>query len=62
MSNEENKRTEVVYLCDRKKCKDCSYPICTHTSDIEHAKNFECTRIGALTIYSEKGSKENANH
>lgn len=28
-----------AYLCDRKKCEDCSYPDCKHTTDITHAKN-----------------------
>ena len=35
------KIVEVIYLCDRRACKDkCSYPICKHTPDIRHAKNF----------------------
>lgn len=28
-----------LYLCDQKKCKNCTYPICRHTEDIKHAKN-----------------------
>ena len=32
---------EVLYLCDRKKCENCSYPDCTRTTDISHAKNFK---------------------
>lgn len=35
----ENK-TKIAFLCDRKKCKDCSYQECKHTTDIKHAKNF----------------------
>lgn len=32
----------VAFLCDRRdKCNPCSYPICKHTTDIEHAANFE---------------------
>lgn len=27
------------YLCDQQKCKNCSYPECKHTSDLDHAKN-----------------------
>lgn len=27
------------YLCDQQKCKNCSYPECKHTSDLNHAKN-----------------------
>lgn len=32
-------KTEVFYLCDRRKCENCSSD-CTHTSDIRHAVNF----------------------
>lgn len=33
---------DVHYICDRKQCGDkCSYPVCKHTSDINHAVNFE---------------------
>lgn len=34
---------EIVYVCDRKACNSCSSHVgdCYHTSDIEHAKNFE---------------------
>lgn len=32
---------KIIYLCDRKKCNNCSYPMCKHTSDINHAKNFK---------------------
>lgn len=31
----------VLYLCDRKACDNCSYPLCNHTTDISHAVNFE---------------------
>ena len=31
---------KILYLCDRRKCKSCTYPICKHTSDPLHAKNF----------------------
>lgn len=30
----------VLYLCDQKECKNCTYPECRHTSHVEHAKNF----------------------
>ena len=29
----------VLYLCDRKACKNCSLE-CMHTSDVTHAINF----------------------
>ena len=33
---------KVAYICDRKQCGDaCSYPVCSHTTDINHAVNFE---------------------
>lgn len=30
----------ILYLCDRKKCEDCSAEDCMYTSDIAHALNF----------------------
>lgn len=30
----------VAYICDRKACSKCSYPECTRTTDINHARNF----------------------
>ena len=38
---------KILYLCDRRKCKSCTYPICKHTSDPLHAKNFyiECDTL-----------------
>ena len=31
----------ALYLCDRKACENCAYPLCKHTTDISHAVNFE---------------------
>ena len=31
---------DVCYICDRKKCSDCSYPECMHTTDVTHAASF----------------------
>lgn len=38
--------SDVLYLCDRRACKKCSYPRCSHTRDIHHAKNFSRGRGG----------------
>lgn len=33
---------KIAYLCDRLYCGDkCSYPLCSHTTSIVHAKNFK---------------------
>lgn len=32
----------IAYACDREQCPDCSHLDCEHTTDITHAKNFEC--------------------
>lgn len=32
--------SNVLYLCDRKACKKCSFPQCCHTTDIRHTTNF----------------------
>ena len=34
-----------LYLCDRRSCEDCGSD-CKHTTDIEHAKNFELDEAG----------------
>ena len=37
----------ILYICDRKKCKNCD-PGCKHTTDIKHAKHFSrnyCNRF-----------------
>lgn len=31
---------DVTYICDGKKCQECS-KLCNHTTDISHAVNFE---------------------
>ena len=31
---------KVLYLCDRKSCKHCSYPECKHTRRLKHAINY----------------------
>ena len=35
-------QSNVLYLCDQKKCEKCSAPegLCFHTTDIRHATNF----------------------
>jgi hypothetical protein len=35
------KQLKTVYICDRKRCKQCSAPVCTKTTDIDHAANFK---------------------
>ena len=35
------RQLETVYICDRKRCKKCSAPVCTKTTDIDHAVNFK---------------------
>lgn len=51
-------KTEVLYLCDGEKCEDCSYPLCKHTEDIEHAKNFRHHNLGIKIIHTETESRE----
>lgn len=33
----------ILYLCDKEQCEDC-FELCNHTTDIRHAKNFQCVR------------------
>lgn len=34
------KERNILFLCDRKACEECSYPQCRHTPELEHARNF----------------------
>ena len=43
----------VLYVCDRLKCENCSWPLCGHTRDITHAVNFEKDDVGDLYIEKE---------
>lgn len=33
--------TRVVFYCDGTKCSVCNMYMCMHTTDIEHAQNFQ---------------------
>ena len=41
IKRKKKEKTEVLYECDRKRCKCCHEGICHLTTDIEHAANFE---------------------
>lgn len=45
----------IMFLCDKKACgKVCPNKDCSHTGDINHAKNFDFVRVdGALIDYFE---------
>lgn len=45
---------EVLYLCDRRQCANCSWPTCKHTADITHAVNFELLEAIPVIAYFEK--------
>ena len=38
---------KAIYICDKKKCEDCSYPICKFTTDIEHQLKIENSYVGS---------------
>ena len=44
---------EVLYLCDRLACDNCGWPLCKHTTNIEHAVNFERVSLD-VDAYFEK--------
>ena len=46
----------ILYLCDGKKCEQCDPDFCSHTTDINHAKNF----IKSWGDFIEVESKENS--
>lgn len=33
--------SDILYICDRKRCKSCSNDDCRHTTDVEHAAHFQ---------------------
>ena len=37
MASEKN--VEVLFKCNRKRCNDCSYPTCKHTSRFDFEEN-----------------------
>ena len=43
---------KIIYICDRTKCENC-HKECSHTKDIEHAKNFDILD-GAADLCEEK--------
>lgn len=48
------KQGKILFICDKRRCAHCN-PGCTHTSDIQHAKNFEL--FDDIYIEREKKSK-----
>lgn len=61
MTEKDIEGINILYLCDRKQCENCS-DVCKHTSDINHAihkdtlngRLFEYTVIGEGTGFFEK--------
>jgi hypothetical protein len=50
-------KASAVYICDRKACTKCDNPVCYHTDDVRHAKNFEPVP-GASNLYRERMSRD----
>lgn len=44
---------QIAYICDRQQCGNCSYPLCSHTTDITHAVNFKNMANGTDFMYME---------
>lgn len=36
----------VLYICDRMRCNPCNNELCRHTTDIDHAVNFQKDNVG----------------
>lgn len=58
-SKQQEKEIKVVYLCDQCACDYCSFPLCKHTSDIEHAKNFKQSFVTESIVVFEEQENEN---
>ena len=48
------KPSVILYECDRKKYTMCSWPICQHTADVTHAKNFREVDVCGEIYYMEE--------
>ena len=48
-------KAEVFFICDRKKCKKCSYPICKRTEDFNHAVNQNVEKFNAVGLMDMDG-------
>lgn len=48
--------TKIVYICDGSRCSVCNMDMCMHTTDIEHAKNFQ--KLEDTGVWMEKQEKE----
>ena len=48
-----NKKTRYTYFCDMNKCNNCSFPICSHTTDENHRLHKEGTEM--IFQYSSDG-------
>lgn len=48
--------SEMLYLCDKLLCRNCTYPTCKYTTDITHAKNFSYD--GIAEVWFEDPSKQ----
>lgn len=46
------------YLCDTKKCKNCSYPFCRHTSDVNHAINKDAANFKKIEMLNKDGDTD----
>lgn len=55
--NEKAKSKKILYLCDRRACDKCN-SACEHTSDIEHAVNFQILQDSNETVFVEVPNAE----
>lgn len=48
-----------AYLCDLKQCQDCTFPECSHTTDIRHRLTKEGCKLTEMKLV---GSENGVNH
>lgn len=41
---------QYAYICDLRKCTDCSYPKCSHTTDIRHRLTKEGCKLTEMKL------------
>lgn len=58
-SIEKNTAVSPLYLCNQKRCDNCSAPLCRYTSDVEYAKYFSYDGVADVWYEDPRKHKEN---
>lgn len=51
-----------LYLCNQKRCDDCSNPLCRYTTDVRYAKNFSYDGVADVWYEDPTKCKKEVNN